>query len=236
MNDADNEYLDLPDDPELAFAVLQQRKFKDLAETWGNENGGWYYERQYVDTLIAFDQVHGLGILSTYQNPPSKDHEFADFFQIFRRNVEIASQKILMEAARRQKTGIQNVIVLDAAARETIHALISAIRDKLNGLTLPESKRDSLFNKLNAFAAEVDRNRTRTEAFFAFAVESARAAREVNEELQPLQQTIDRIYDWIEKARAWRDTLPPWSERRKIEGPPKQLPPPQMKSDDEIPF
>jgi hypothetical protein len=35
--------------------------------------------------------------------------------------------------------------------------------EKLDQLTLPESKRESLFTKLNAFSAEVDRNRARTE-------------------------------------------------------------------------
>jgi hypothetical protein len=128
------------------------------------------------------------------------------------------------------------MIVLDATARRTIHTLINAIKEKLNELALPESKRESLFNKLNAFAAEVDRNRTRTEAFFAFAVEAARAAKEVTEEFAPVQQTIDRIFDWIEKAKKWRDALPPWSERKKIEGPKKKLPAPERELDDEIPF
>jgi hypothetical protein len=232
-----NEYLDLPDDPEVAFAVLQQRKYKELEENWKTESaGGWYYERRYIDTLIAFDEVHNLGILIAYRSPPNNDAQFSDFFQEFRRVAEIASQKIKIEEARRIKTGAQNVIVLDATARQTIHTLINAIREKLNELALPESKRDSLFNKLNAFAAEVDRNRTRTEAFYAFAVEAARTAKEINDELQPLQQTIDRIFDWIEKAKQWRDALPPWKDRRKIEGPAKRLPAPKHELDDDIPF
>jgi hypothetical protein len=85
---------------------------------------------------------------------------------------------------------------------------------------------ESLFNKLNSFAAEVDRNRTRPEAFYAFAIEASRAAREVNDELKPLQNTIDRVFDWLEKAKKAWDALPSWSERKKIEGPPKRLPQP----------
>ncbi|NIA68443.1 hypothetical protein HBA54_07540 [Pelagibius litoralis] len=232
-----DEYLDLPDDPEVAFAVLHQRRHEAMEKQWDNDRvQSWYYERRYVDTLTAFDEVHNLGILIAYRNPPKKDSEFADFFQDFRRNAEIASQKIMMEAARRLKIGSQNTIVLDAAARETIHTLINAIRGKLNELSMPENKRESLFAKLNMFAAEVDRNRTRTEAFYAFAIETARAAREVNEELKPLQKTIDRVFDWIEKAKKVGDVLPPWEERKKIEGPQKNLPKPQEDLDDEIPF
>ena len=105
-------------------------------------------------------------------------------------------------------------MVLDAAARQAIHALVNAIRERLNELTLPEAKRESLFNKLNQFAAEVDRNRTRPEAFYAFAIEAARAAREVNDELQPLQQTIDRVFDWLDKAKKLWDALLGMSERK----------------------
>jgi hypothetical protein len=211
-----NEYLDLPDDPEEAFAALHRRKYKELEEIWERQRdgSGWYIERRYVDTLIAFDEVHDLGILTAFRDPPHADGEFADFFQDFRRHVEINAQKLLMEAARRVKVGAQQIVVLDAAARQAIHALVNAIRERLNELTLPEAKRESLFNKLNQFAAEVDRNRTRPEAFYAFAIEAARAAREVNDELQPLQQTIDRVFDWLDKAKKLWDALLGMSERK----------------------
>lgn len=232
-----NEYLDLPDDPEEAFAALHRRKYTELENIWQSDSGGgWYNERRFVDTLVAFDEVHDLGILITYRNPPNSDKEFNDFFQDFRRHAEIASQKIMMEAARRVKVGAQQLVVLDAAARQAIHGLINAIREKLTELTLPENKRESLFNKLNSFAAEIDRNRTRPEAFYAFAVEVARTAREVNDELKPLQHTIDRVFDWLEKATKLWDSLPPWKERKKIEGPPKRPPQPTNDLDDDIPF
>jgi hypothetical protein len=239
-----NEYLDLPADPEEGFAVLQQRKYKELEAIWESHphseeySYSYYYERRYVDTLVAFDEVHDLGILTAYRDPPIRDQEFSDFFQDFRRHAEITSQKIMMEAARRVKVGAQQIVVLDATARQTIHALINALREKLNELTLPDSKRESLFNKLNSFAAEVDRNRTRPEAFYAFAIEAARAAREVNEELNPLLQTIDRVFDWLEKGKKLWDALPPWSERKKIEASPKRLPQPAPINDldDDIPF
>ncbi|MDW6022712.1 hypothetical protein SAZ10_13195 [Mesorhizobium sp. BAC0120] len=244
MSEPDNEYLELPDDPEEAFAALHRKKFKALEASWENNNSGWYLERQYVDTLIAFDEVHALGILTEFRNPPLKDDAFSGFFEAFRRHAEITSQKILMEAARRQKTNIETVVVLDATARQTIHTLIGAIRERLYTMELPEDRRQSLFNKLNAFASEVDRNRTKTEAFFAFAVEAAKVARQVDDELKPLQQTIDRIFEWIEKAKKLRDALPPWSERKQIEAPKKALPNPDKRRssgfsrslDEDIPF
>jgi len=235
----ENEYIELPDDPEEAFAALQRHKYKSLEQAWeDNRNGSWHIERQYVDTLLAFDEVHSLGILTEFRNPPNNDSKFSDFFQDFRRHAEIASQKIMMEAARRMKTGASTIVILDAAARSAIHTLIEKIREKLNELKLPESKRDALFNKLNSFAAEIDRNRTRTEAFYAFALDVARTAREINDELKPLQQSIDRVLGWLDKASKWKDALPPWSDRKKIEPPPKRLPKPELSDiiDDDIPF
>ena len=136
-----NEYLDLPDDPEEAFAALQSRKYKELEEIWASDRGGgWYHERRYVDTLVAFDEVHDLGILTVYRDPPVRDNEFNDFFQDFRRHAEITSQKIMMEAARRVKIGAQQIVVLDAAARQAIHALINALREKLNELNIAREK------------------------------------------------------------------------------------------------
>ena len=221
----------------MGFAVLQERKLADLERLWESDEGSsWRQERRYVDTLIAFDEVHNLGILTAYRNPPREGNQFDQFFDSFCRHSEISSQKIKMEAARRVKTGAETIIVLDATARETIHALINAIREKLNELALSENKRESLFNKLNAFAAEIDRNRTRTEAFLSLAVDVARTARVVGEEIKPLQKTVDRVLDLIERADKWNDVLPPWRDRKRIEGPPKRLAPPQQDLDDDIPF
>ena len=240
MSDVDqepNEYVDLPDDPEMGFAVLQERKLADLERSWESDEGpSWRQERRYVDTLIAFDEVHNLGILTAYRNPPSDGNQFDQFFDRFCRHAEISSQKIKMEAARRVKTGAETIIVLDVPARGAIHALIGAIREKLNELSLSENKRESLFNKLNAFAAEVDRNRTRTEAFLSLAVDVSRTARVIGEEIKPLQKTVDRVLDVIERADKWNDVLPPWKDRKRIAGPPKRLAPPQQDLDDDIPF
>ena len=69
-----NEYVDLPDDPETAFAVLQQRKYADLERIIKSSNdSSWYNERRYVDILTAFDEVHNLGIFTAFVSPPFSD-------------------------------------------------------------------------------------------------------------------------------------------------------------------
>ena len=54
--------------------MLHRRKFRALEKAWGNDDG--YYRqdaRQYIDTLIAFDEVHGLGIVTAVGTPPNSD-------------------------------------------------------------------------------------------------------------------------------------------------------------------
>ena len=72
MSDEDqeiNEYVDLPDDPEMAFAILQERKNADLQRILAQEeNTGWYHERKYIDILVAFDEVYNLGIYDTFKS------------------------------------------------------------------------------------------------------------------------------------------------------------------------
>jgi len=106
--------------------------------------------------------------------------------------------------------------VLDEAGRAAIHRLVQPIRERLETADLTETKREALFNKLNAFEAEVDRNRTRAEAFYVFARDLTRAAREANDELKPILKTIDKVFDWIDKAKKYVDALPPWSERKRL--------------------
>lgn len=233
----DNEFLSLPDDAEEAFAVLQRKKFIELQDALvsGKGDSGWELERTYVDFLLAFDEVHDLGFFREFRNPPVSDQEFSSFYHRFRRAAEMARQKILIEAARRVKSRSTSIVILDAASRTAIHALIQKIREKLGEMELPDNKREALFNKLNAFAAEVDRDRTRAESFNAFVVDLAKTARTAHKEIKPLEQTIDRVIDLLDKAKKLRDSLPSWRDPAKIEAPHKQLPRPND-SNGEIPF
>lgn len=124
----ENEYLDLPDDPEEAFAVFHAREYERM-ERDGNGNG-WEAERRYVNKIIAFDEVYGLSLLEQFRTPP-RGEGFAEFFHDFWQHADIASEKIRMEAARRQKTGAEPIVVLDATARTALHHFIGQIREKL---------------------------------------------------------------------------------------------------------
>lgn len=240
MSDIDqetNEYVDLPDDPEMAFAILQERALAELMrELEGERFRITDPERRYVYKLIAFDDVNNLGILDNFTVPPIGDDPFSEYFLKFSQRVELASQKFKIEAAQRLKTGDRTIVVLDKQTREAIHRLINTIRNKLNELSLTDNKREALFDKLNAFSEEVDRDRTRVEIYLSLVVDTSRALRKSYDELKPLLQTFDRISEIFDKAKKWHEMFPSWEDRKKIEAPRKSLAPPASDFDEEIPF
>jgi hypothetical protein len=217
--DEDNEFNSLPDNSEEAFAVLHRRRMKDLDEAYEDNRAGRWMERAYVDCMISFDDVHGLEILSDFKIPPHDDRQFDSYFIGFRRHCEMTAMKVLMEAARRTKTGVNTVVSLSQPSKSAIHRLIGEIRVQIYAINISDELRHSLLAKLNAFAAEVDKERTSTQALYAGMIEASRAIREASDELQPVFDRLDRISKWIEKADKIADKLLPWRDRRQIEKP-----------------
>lgn len=235
--DFEDFFFQLPSDPEDAFVVYYRRCADDL-EASDNENSGYFYHRQFADKILAFDEVYALGLFVKWEAPPNDDRGFTEFFWPFKRAAEKAALKFQLERARRVSTSAQALVVFDAGARQAIHQLIDAVRGELEKLELTESKRTSLFAKLNSFAHEVDQNLSRTEAVFRLASELGRMAKETGETLKPVTDRVDRILDMIERAQTWAESLPPWNKRKEIPAPPKQIEDQsqQRKSDDDIPF
>jgi hypothetical protein len=113
-------------------------------------------EREYVDAIIAFDEVYSLSLFDNHQDVPDGDSLFAVYYREFVRYCTKVTLKINLEAARRIKSSGSEIVVLDPASRSAIRQLIDAIRQNIDTLSITEEKRRTLFRKLNAFAAEID--------------------------------------------------------------------------------
>src|ERR1019366_10735649 len=93
---------------------------------------------------------------------------------------------------------------------------------------IPVARKESLMNKLNAFAAEVDRDRTRFEAFGALVIEASGVVAKVEKKLRPVREWLGPIAadlheaNTIEDAAARRLTAP----ARRIQAPPRRIAPP----------
>ena len=84
--------------------------------------------------------------------------------------------------------------------------------------------------KLNAFAAEVDRDRTRLAAFGALIIEATSGAAKIERKLRPIRKWLDSVAGIMHEARVLEDArpgLPAPSQR--IQAPPKRIAPPADK-------
>ena len=96
---------------------------------------------------------------------------------------------------------------------------------------LSDQKRDALSKKLNAFAQEVDRDRTNGETLMAFYVSAKRELKEFSD----ISEQWSRIADVFSKAKDLVDALPAPKVPKLLEGP-KTTDQPLPGFEDEIPF
>jgi hypothetical protein len=141
---------------------------------------------------------------------------------------------------------ISTVLSLTPEMKKQIHHFINRIRAIVEPVDLPAAKKEAIWTKLNALADEVDRDRTKTEAMTALALEIAGATGEAAKRLAPVKEILDAITNLFAKAKEMTEfrRLPSPSGRKRLEAPRKQLPGPQPDKDsqttgdmdDDIPF
>jgi hypothetical protein len=223
-------YFDLPEDPGAKFIIFEGMMSEILASA--KNNSGWDAERSYMESMFAFSEVFGDGLLEM-DEPPIDNDEFASYYYLYASRIRTAVTKVKLRNTAGLRMEADRIVILNNESKDAIRQLLGSIREQLDGLNLSDDKRRQLIRKLQAFAAELDQQLT--EALFAFAAQAAKAARDVGAEFKPLAERLDRILDMIDKAEKWVDSLPKWRDRKQVEGPQKKLPAPPDASDD-IPF
>jgi hypothetical protein len=113
--------------------------------------------------------------------------------------------------------------------RQQIHYYLMEIRNIIDQIDLPIKKREAILSKLNDLADEVDRDRTSLQVWSELALELADTGGEFAERLAPARKIMDSIANVFAKAKELGEQLglPPRADPRQIEGPKKQLPPPE---------
>jgi hypothetical protein len=239
MDDFEEEYANLPDDPELAFAKFVKNREADLKRAYArlpddaSSNAFHNDELTFAIRVMAFHDGHDLHLIA----PPKLEKWTTSFntnFSKFRDDLEKVATEILIRHARRLKPLTSFVSVPDAI-REQIHRHIEKVRKIIVGLKLTDDKREALLSKLQNFSAEVDADRTKLQAWAAFTIEVAKTAGAAAKEMAPVKEFIDSVGNLLGKAGDLMG-LPGRKEPKQIEGPKKQLPKPKSDLDDEIPF
>jgi len=218
----EDEFTNRPDDDELAFLQYEKLFRRSLDEALTklqseSQDGYWdshsHFMRTYINQVIATVQALSIELLEYWVNNPSQANDSKNFQQI-KYDIDATITGIKVRHAQIVR---KNTVRLDTDTRGKIRDMINKIKITLDSIELPVSRKEALMTKLNAFASEVDRDRTRLEAFGALAIEAANVAGKMERKLRPIRRWIDSIAGVMREARALEETQP------RLPAPPKRI-------------
>lgn len=251
----DDEFMNRPDSDDLAFLHYEKmfRVSLDQALMALQEESGekyWdshdHFMQTYINRVLATAGELNLEMLEYWTNNPSEANNSSNFKQI-KYDIDGAITRIKIRHAQFiRKASVR----LELISREKIRDLITKIKLNIEAMELPLPRKEALMSRLNAFSAEVDRDRTRFEAFAALVIEAAGVAGKVEKKLRPIRKWIDSIASMLHEARALEDAHTRLSgPDKRLQAPTKQIAPPSGElwvkpeppksgggADEEVPF
>lgn len=234
----------LPSDPEEAFAIFEAKVRGEVPDhqEWDNSYEQRQYDaerlrkvKEYILAVSAYLDLYEIDIGVNFEELLSERGN--DFFRAFEEassKVIFFSNKCAIKHSQKLKRGTTCIYVIEPASKIRIHKAIDKIREIITEADLSDLKKESLFGKLNAFAFEVDRDRTRLESFAAMYVSVKGEAKEI----AGLSENIDKIWQAIARGgkELWK-ALPKITVKHHLEAPQKKIEnQSQFDLDDEIPF
>jgi len=235
----DEDYFDLPDDPELAFLQLE-REARSVLEgriEGGDDDSPFYeYYQEYINSTLAAARGLQLDYFEFWETPTDR-HETYDVYRKF--SLEVA--KYTMQIRIRHSLHAKRYSVsLDEATKQKIRHHLNQLKEIADKMEISTAKREAILSKILALEMEMERERTRFDVVASFILESATVAGEAGEKLEPWRKWIDSISGLLGRAKE-KDTqnpsLPLPGERKKIEPPKPKLPSPKRETlGDDIPF
>lgn len=231
----DEEMADLPDDDELAFVVYEERlRAKTRGRATDYEDSS--LEREYVNHILAFINVVKMDI-PVDRDPPYQDSEFWAWYNRFQKEIDYRIVVIRLAHARGAGSGVTTAIYLSEDYRTEIHNLLGRVRKVVNRVDLPDAKKNDIYDKINALQSEVDRSKTRLDAFLSRWLDVTNAAGEGAENLEPVVKLLGHVMRIFGRAKTEHDVgkLPPPDVPQKLPSPATDQPS-QADLDDEIPF
>lgn len=224
-------------DKEAAFVNLEKRyrsilheKLERLDQQESNWEAFKAYYIEYVNHTVGTAAALGIEAFEGWKIPShSESFNYQDWYRDFTAAVDSFSLQVRIARAEHQ---LLYSVRLSAQDKQKIRHYGEQIKQIIDNSALERDKREELLNLLNNFLKEVDRERTRMEAYGGLVVGIAHIVGESAKELDPLRawlETIAKIFGKSQEAE--QKTLPP-ARTKHINPPPKQLP----KPDDDIPF
>jgi hypothetical protein len=227
--------------PEMAFVRLE-RKFRAAYErnVEGSDSNGAYnhYTSEYMNHTVAAAKALGLDILSEFEIPSPDGGDVYETYKIFRQEVDHFSVQIQIAHIR---SGPKNSVALDSSEKKHLRAYADKIKDIIDKSTIQTAKKERLFDKINAFITELDRDRTPLQKFTDIVMTLSVTGADAAEELEPTWKWVKLAAAILGVRQETEQTKLP-APPKKLEGPKRQLAPPKKgdssrrNMDDEIPF
>ena len=220
-----NIYENLPEDPAEAFLFLEETFRNECEESvrraHEGENQNVYFVNYIAQVIAAITE---LGLTPQFENRvPQIEHVDYQTYLNFSKDVKHYRTMLLIRRGRR----VQGYSVRFDAK---VHHHIEQLRTIFDKLEVEQDKREALFDKLNDLKKEIDRDRTRFDIYAALVVETAGVVGDAVEKskILDLLNAIGRVI-WGSKKEQETKRLP-------APKPPKQIEPPRVDLNDEIPF
>jgi hypothetical protein len=239
----DEELAELPEDHELAFVefekIMRARLYEAEEEVSRVQFGDAdTYRLEYMNKVLAAAREYGIEALVQWQVPSVNGRIFDEYRQ-FVSDVDHFTTQIRIRHAPRSR---RNSVGLDGNTKRKIHHHIDQIRSAIDQAELPDTKRESLYEKLARFSLEVDKARTGLEAGMAVYIAVCDGIGQGFKKLEPARRWVDSIAGLLGRAKevedSFRPTLPSPPARKRLEPPRGRSPEPAKSTDldDDIPF
>jgi hypothetical protein len=239
----DDEMAELPSDPELAFVAVEKILRNSLErhefDAKNNDYNPDPSRLEYMTKVLASARAYNINALDELKVPRVTKLGLDKECQNFTADVDFVTMQIRLNSARFNREG---TVKLDQTTKRKIHHFIQQIRDAIDECDeLDSEKKGDLLNKLNKFAFEVDRARTRLQAGMMFFATVCAGIGDGFEKLKPVRDMFDSVSGLLGQAihleEHFSPRLPGPSERKRLEPPSPRPPEPEIsQSDDDIPF
>ncbi len=221
------DWEDLPDDPELAFLVLEERlwakvvKARAPKEIFGeieqpNPRIVEQEEHSYVESIKGYIDETGIDI-KFKDSTGLWDNDFPEFHgivQYFKARLRTRTKMAFFA-----KPG--EMVSLSDDYKQEIHHLLNRVRKVVHASDLEQPKKDAIQKKINELNDEVDQSTTKLGRYKAVWLEVTEAVGEGAKNLEPAVKILERVGSIFGKARAETDPaqLPSPATPKKLPGP-----------------
>jgi hypothetical protein len=224
------DYSNLPEEPTHAFLALEEQ-FRARSTPAGKPltEASLAARTQYVLSVLAardeYDIKHLSGWTQDFQSIAS-----GPLFAKLVIDVDYIRTRFNIVNARQDR---RFSVGLDPETKDTIREYLGKIKRLVDTAELDDRKKEALYTRITDLENEINRDRTRFQAYAALVIEVAGVTGQAVEKLEPLRRWVDSIGKLFGFAKSHEDAqpqLPLPRETKRLERPRKQLPKPDASS------